>query len=205
MHQLRITVGLGIALAIFALAPMAQASTTVQIALTAITQMPTTAGDLNELEHTTQKLKITNKDILALLAATHPADYPDALMAGTLITINVVGQFELLNADDVLLDSIDIAHLQITNLSPSVYHLLSNTNTSVNTYKKIWAQRGFFVNLATAYAFELQGMLTGNATEDDFDSSWMSQYQLTGQGLWVGRNALITGRIVCIGRNVPVL
>ncbi len=193
--------GILFAAASFAVAHPAQASSKVQIALTATTQLPPVSISATEVEYRTQKFKITNKDILQALTLR----YPDALFRGVTLTLADSGEFEIRNPGGELLTTIALVHLRMDGVSPQVAHLVSNTATGVDTYKNISAQYRFALNLATAYAFEIRGGQSGQRQEKPDVETWIYRYQLAGLGAWMGRQTLIEGRIVVVGRNIVTL
>ncbi len=206
MSKNKIFFALGIlaATVVFAVAQPAQAqsvpaSSRVQITLTATTQLPPIVINTDETEYETQVFKITNKDVLLLLAM----HYPEALFRGVLLTLANSGEFEIRNSDGLLLTAISLGHLQLAAVGTPVNHLITNERTGVDAYKQTFTRYRFWLNLATAYAFDLHVMRSGHRTRNPDLAFWAYQYQLGGAAIWMGRNAFIEGRIVTVGRSIP--
>jgi hypothetical protein len=199
--QILVAVAVAGLLGMSARASVPDGYSSVKIKLTALMQAPSTTTS-SSIKYNTTKVKITNKEMLNLIATEYDASLGD----GSQLVLNNIwsGTFSVLNKDGAVL---------IGNASSGVedaWELYTDTDNYVYTGKYTGAS-GKYSYDAIAYLYWVDGNdynwfeVYGETTIDDSwkDSGSKESFKITGSdnGQWNGSSAVVSGTVSGSGKN----
>lgn len=194
MNQLRMTFMVLCAALLWAGAAQASASYQINFKLAGATQ--TLLGNQTGptvYESTVTKFKVTNKDLLFLLAIEYATPYPE----GAQLALGSAGQFFVLSPDGLsTLQTIGAPVMALSSLT-SVRSGVQDTSPTGST-KMTWQYSVFCdLNFGASNHLELHGLDTLKYTEKNATAHGKSAISIkfVGGGFWGGDEAVVSGTL----------
>lgn len=181
------------------LAGSASAANSVNITLTATTETMTDVGG-GELQFTTQKVRITNKDIVTRLGKVYSLP-----LAGAVLSFAVPGGFQLLDLHGNFLYSVDSGVLRIENGPLMARSGTYNPNPGQITKLRSLYTLEWIFDVDTEDHFTLSGPSDQNTFQDLATgfSRFLLNMNLAGIGKLNDQNCVIIGKIKIKAQSTP--
>lgn len=139
----------------------------------------------------TTQFKLTNKEMLILLSSV----YPVASTPGAVLGFTNTGDFQILDQDGVLLQTVSGAVLDAVPIVPPVRSGTNDTNTGIEKWKS-WSVVTVGMAIDPNHEFTLKGNITATATTTTLSSKGNYTLTVFGPGTHAGLDSFVAGKIL---------